>query len=112
MIHRVSCSADSISRLTNLQIRYIIDQVNSKTVNDQSHETEKFPPANPQGSERTDEVVRVGEEYLASLGIVDENTEGATSKISDDDSFHFFSDEPGHSNHPTANADVVKETSG
>jgi hypothetical protein len=77
--------------------------------------TEKFPPANPQGSERTDEVVRVGEEFLASLGIVDENTdiaEGATSKISDDGSFHFFSDEPGGSNHPTANADAVKETSG
>jgi hypothetical protein len=32
MIHRVTCSADSISRLINLQIRYIIDQVNSKTV--------------------------------------------------------------------------------
>ena len=30
MIHRVTCSADSISRLTNLQIEYIIEQVNMK----------------------------------------------------------------------------------
>jgi hypothetical protein len=43
MIHRVTCSADSISRLTNSQIKYIIDQVKSKTVNndnDQRHESE------------------------------------------------------------------------
>ncbi|PKK75977.1 hypothetical protein RhiirC2_200817 [Rhizophagus irregularis] len=33
MIHRVTCSADTISRLINHQIKYIIDQVNSKTVN-------------------------------------------------------------------------------
>ena len=33
MIHRVTCSADSISRLTNPQIRYIIDYVTSKIVN-------------------------------------------------------------------------------
>ncbi|CAG8538564.1 6352_t:CDS:2 [Ambispora gerdemannii] len=44
MVNRVTCSADSISRLTNPQIRYIIDYVTSKTVNivnDQSHVTSK-----------------------------------------------------------------------
>ncbi|CAB4421863.1 unnamed protein product [Rhizophagus irregularis] len=53
MIHRVTCSADSISRLTNPQIKYIVDQVKSKTVNnvnDQSHVTENFPPTVPQES--------------------------------------------------------------
>ena len=46
MVQRITCSADSISRLTNLQIRYIIDQVNSKSiniVNDQSHVTKNSP---------------------------------------------------------------------
>ncbi|RIA92379.1 hypothetical protein C1645_804697 [Glomus cerebriforme] len=33
MIERITCSADSISRLTNIQIRYIIDQTKSKTIN-------------------------------------------------------------------------------
>ena len=33
MVQRITCSADSISSLTNPQIRYIIDQVNLKTVN-------------------------------------------------------------------------------
>ena len=32
MIQRVTCSADKISRLTNPQIQYIIDQVQSKTI--------------------------------------------------------------------------------
>src|SRR5436305_2763256 len=48
MVNRVTYSADSISRLTNLQIQYIIDRVNltvtNKTVNnvhDQSHVTKK-----------------------------------------------------------------------
>ncbi|GES94129.1 hypothetical protein GLOIN_2v1806926 [Rhizophagus clarus] len=31
MVNRITCSADSISRLTNPQIDYIIEQVNSKT---------------------------------------------------------------------------------
>ena len=30
MVQRVTCSADKISRLTNPQINYIIEQVNSK----------------------------------------------------------------------------------
>ena len=49
MVNRVTYSADSISRLTNLQIQYIIDRVNltvtNKTVNnvhDQSHVTSKM----------------------------------------------------------------------
>ena len=33
MVNWVTCSADSISRLTNPQIRYIIDYVTSKIVN-------------------------------------------------------------------------------
>ena len=33
MVQRITCSADRIPRLTNPQIRYIIEQVNSKTVN-------------------------------------------------------------------------------
>ena len=49
MVNRVTYSADSISRLTNLQIQYIIDRVNltvtNKTVNnvhDQSHVTSEM----------------------------------------------------------------------
>ncbi|GBB88495.1 hypothetical protein RclHR1_01500025 [Rhizophagus clarus] len=36
MIQRVTYSADRISRLTNPQIDYIIEQVKSKTITDQS----------------------------------------------------------------------------
>ncbi|PKY60834.1 hypothetical protein RhiirA4_412821 [Rhizophagus irregularis] len=32
MVQRITCNADSISRLKNPQIQYIIDQVNSKTI--------------------------------------------------------------------------------
>ncbi|RIA88175.1 hypothetical protein C1645_739594 [Glomus cerebriforme] len=76
MIHRVTCSADSISRLTNPQIKYIIDQVNSKTinnVNDQSHVSEDNASqfTSTQAEERTEEVERAEEEYLASLGIIE-----------------------------------------
>lgn len=106
MIQQVTCSAGSILRLINPQIQYIIDQVNSKTINDQSHVTKNFPPESPQGSEKTDEVVRTGEEYLPSFGIINED---ADIKIFDDS---FFSDEPGDSNHLTANIDTAKVTSG
>ncbi|RGB39318.1 hypothetical protein C1646_754632 [Rhizophagus diaphanus] len=66
MIHRDTCSADSISRLINHQIKYIIDQVNSKTVNnvnDQSHVSKEDAPA----EERTDEVVCVEEDSAHSF---------------------------------------------
>src|SRR4051794_32627053 len=36
MVQRVTCSADRISRLTNPQIEYIIEQVKLKTIADQS----------------------------------------------------------------------------
>ncbi|EXX58173.1 hypothetical protein GLOIN_2v1489035 [Rhizophagus irregularis DAOM 181602=DAOM 197198] len=42
MAQRVTCSADSISRFTNPQIDYIIEQVNSKTITDQSSVDEIF----------------------------------------------------------------------
>lgn len=37
MIQQVICNADKISKLTNPQIDYIIEQVKSKTITDQSH---------------------------------------------------------------------------
>ncbi|RIA91009.1 hypothetical protein C1645_822583 [Glomus cerebriforme] len=40
MVQRVTCNADRISRLTNPQIEYIIEQVKSKTITDQSHVNE------------------------------------------------------------------------
>ncbi|PKY33776.1 hypothetical protein RhiirB3_475865 [Rhizophagus irregularis] len=40
MVNRVTCSADRISKLTNPQIEYIIEQVKSKTIADQSHVNE------------------------------------------------------------------------
>jgi hypothetical protein len=40
MVNRVTCSADRISKLTNPQIEYIIEQVKSKTIADQSRENE------------------------------------------------------------------------
>ncbi|CAI2198279.1 13965_t:CDS:2, partial [Funneliformis geosporum] len=40
MVQRVICSADKISRLTNPQIEYIIEQVKSKRIIDQSYENE------------------------------------------------------------------------
>ena len=98
MIHRVTCSADSISRLTNLQIRYIIDQVNSKTVNiinDQSHVTKNSPLA----EERANEEVQAEEGYLASLGIFDEDVD-----------IKIFDDEPSDSNHSITNVNVDKTT--
>jgi hypothetical protein len=36
MVQRVTCSADKISKLTNPQIEYIIEQVKLKTITDQS----------------------------------------------------------------------------
>ncbi|CAG8664721.1 6652_t:CDS:1, partial [Diversispora eburnea] len=41
MVNRVTCSADSISRLTNPQIQYIIDYVTSKTVNNVNDQESK-----------------------------------------------------------------------
>ena len=65
MVNRVTCSADRISKLTNPQIEFIIEQVKSKTVNivnDQSHGTKNSP---------------------SSLGILDEDDD---IKIFDDSS--------------------------
>ncbi|PKB93417.1 hypothetical protein RhiirA5_484006, partial [Rhizophagus irregularis] len=39
MVNRVTCSADRISKLTNPQIEYIIDQVKSKTITSRVSET-------------------------------------------------------------------------
>ncbi|CAB5346758.1 unnamed protein product [Rhizophagus irregularis] len=53
MIPRVTCSVDSISRLTNSQIKYIIDQVKLKPVNsdnDRRHESDDGASAVPQES--------------------------------------------------------------
>ncbi|RHZ54529.1 hypothetical protein Glove_426g9 [Diversispora epigaea] len=41
IVNRVTCSADSISKLTNPQIQYIIDYVTSKTVNNVNNQESK-----------------------------------------------------------------------
>ncbi|PKB96774.1 hypothetical protein RhiirA5_434266, partial [Rhizophagus irregularis] len=78
MVQRVTCSADKISRLTNPQIDYIIEQVKSKTitshVSENSETSEKSLPI-PEENSLTSSISADEEDYLKMLtGSLDDET--------------------------------------
>src|SRR3954453_10780777 len=82
-----TCSANRISRLINLQIEYIIDQVNSKTgniVNDQSHGTKNSP--SPLGILDEDDDIKIFDDEpvnnVEDIKIFDGNSQNETSASS------------------------------
>ena len=77
MVQRVTCSADKISRLTNPQIDYIIEQVNSKMIASPVNEISESV-ANTSANDPSDDnsfISAEEEDYLKMLtGSIDEET--------------------------------------
>ncbi|PKK56302.1 hypothetical protein RhiirC2_829548, partial [Rhizophagus irregularis] len=102
MVNRVTCSADRISKLTNPQIEYIIEQVKSKTITDQSCENEisetvattSVHDSDDNFSDTSDVTDYFKEEEGANDSIEEGSKKSeAIAKADDDDDVYFYSED-------------------